>query len=599
VLQRLTSEFLYARGMIGALRRTEAVAHARNVTLGDYFERWADSHGNAIALESAAASITYRQLDAMANRIARWASAQGLAKGDCVALFMRNRPEYVAIWAGFARAGLATSLINTNLSGRALAYCVSIANAKAAVVDAGLSAAWDSAAPLFAAELKTFAFDGAVGDAAAFEQEIAAFSADRLTEAERPALTLDDPALYIYTSGTTGMPKAARITHSRALRIMVGFASVTRATKRDRVYLTLPMYHSNGGLIATGIAFCAGGSCFLRERFSATEFWPEVAARGCTIFVYIGELCRYLLNAPPTPQDRAHKLRLCVGNGLRPDIFTSFKNRFGIRDIVEFYAATEGNVAMFNLDSHPGAVGRVPGWAAGRFPVRIVGFDVLQNAVKRDSQGRCVVCGPNEVGEMIGEISDDPKKPAARFDGYADSKATESKILRDVFKPGDAWFRTGDLLRRDANGYYFFIDRIGDTFRWKGENVSTTEVAETISQFPGVHEAIVYGVAVPGTDGRAGMAALVVEDQPTFDLAGLRAYLIEKLPPYARPLFLRFRPALEITGTFKQKKVELVSEGYDPGRTFDPLFFDDRRVGAYVRIGADFAGRLAAGEFVV
>ena len=599
MLQRLISEFLYARGMISAVRRTEAVAHARTVTLGDYFERWAEAHGDAVALESATVSITYRQLDAMANRIARWASAQGLAKGDCVALFMRNRPEYVAIWAGFARVGLATALINTNLNGRALAYCVGIVNAKAAVVDEGLSSAWDSAASLLGPDLKTFAFGGAVGDAARFDQQVADFSSEPLTQAERPALTLDDPALYIYTSGTTGMPKAARITHSRALRIMVGFAAVTRATRRDRVYLTLPMYHSNGGLIATGIAFCAGGSCFVRERFSATEFWREAAARQCTIFVYIGELCRYLLNAPPTPEDRAHRLRLCVGNGLRPDIFTPFKNRFGIRDIVEFYAATEGNVAMFNLDSHPGAVGRVPGWAAGRFPVRIVGFDVVQNAVKRDSEGRCVVCGVDEVGEMIGEISDDPGKPAARFDGYADGKATESKILRDVFKPGDAWFRTGDLLRRDAAGYYFFVDRIGDTFRWKGENVSTTEVAETISQFPGVHEAIVYGVAVPGADGRAGMAALVVEDQPTFDLKGLRAYLTEKLPPYARPLFLRFRPALEITGTFKQKKVELVGESYDPGRTPDPLFFDDRRSAAYVTIGADFSRRLAAGEFAV
>ena len=599
MLQRLTSEFLYARGMISALRRTEAVAHARTVTLGDYFERWAAAYGDAVALESASSSITYRQLDATANRIARWAAAQGLGKGDCVALFMRNRPDYVAIWAGFAKAGLATALINTNLSGKPLAYCVGIANAKAAVVDEGLGSAWDSAAPLFDAKLKTFAFGGAVGGAPRFDQQINDQSADALTASERPALTLDDPALYIYTSGTTGMPKAARITHSRALRIMVGFASVTRATKRDRVYVTLPMYHSNGGLIAPGIAFCAGGSCFVRERFSATEFWREAAAQKCTIFVYIGELCRYLLNAPPSPEDRAHALRLCVGNGLRPDIFTSFKTRFGIRDLVEFYAATEGNVAMFNLDSHPGAVGRVPGWAAGRFPVRIVGFDVQQNAVKRDSAGRCIVCGADEVGEMIGEISDDPKKPAAKFDGYADGKATESKILRDVFRPGDAWFRTGDLLRRDANGYYFFIDRIGDTYRWKGENVSTTEVAETISQFPNVHEAIVYGVAVPGTDGRAGMAALVVEDQAAFDLKGLRAFLSEKLPPYARPLFLRFRPALEITGTFKQKKVDLVSEGYDPGRTADPLYFDDRRSAAYTKIGADFAGRLAAGEYAV
>ena len=199
--------------------------------------------------------------------------------------------------------------------------------------------------------------------------------------------------------------------------------------------------------------------------------------------------------------------------------------------MIEFYAATEGNAALFNLDSHPGAVGRLPSWAASRFPMKIVAFDVETNTQKRDAQGHCIECGPDEPGELIAEIRDDPNMPAARFDGYANPAATNAKILRDVFKPGDAWFRTGDLLSATRKAIIYFVDRIGDTFRWKGENVSTTEVAETIDGFAGVREAIVYGVAVPGNDGRAGMAALVVENVATFDLEGLRAFSPSVCPP--------------------------------------------------------------------
>ena len=412
---------------------------------------------------------------------------------------------------------------------------------------------------------------------------------------ERPDLTINDAALFIFTSGTTGLPKAARITHSRVLRIMAGFAAASNASARDRMYNCLPMYHSNGGVIATGVALSVGGSVYIRDRFSASEFWSDAIARDCTMFIYVGELCRYLFNAPPSDKDRAHRIRLCVGNGLRPDIFSAFQQRFGIPNILEFYAATEGNVVLFNFDSHPGAVGRLPGWAARRFPAKIVAYDVDEGKEKRNAQGRCIECGANEAGELLSEILDDPSKPASRFDGYADPAATKAKILRDVFKPGDAWFRTGDLLRRDARGYYYFVDRIGDTFRWKGENVSTTEVAETIAVYPGVLEAIVYGVAVPGHEGRAGMAALVVDNVDAFDLAGLRALLIERLPAYARPVFLRFRPNLDLTGTFKPKKTELVAQGFDPARVDDAIFFDDRDRGVYARLDADFVAAVAAG----
>jgi len=595
MLARLKSEIAYAGGILRALRRTRPIAENRALTLGDYLEGWAKTFGDRPALLSEAATLTYRQLDARANRYARWAQAQGLGKGDAICLMMANRPEYVAIWLGMARAGVATALINTNLAGPSLAHSIAIVGAKAAIVEAHFLAQFATGLAKLEAPPPVFAHGAAESGEQRVDFEVERFSADPLAADERPALTIEDPALFIYTSGTTGLPKAARITHSRALRIMFGFAAAANARADDRMYDCLPMYHTNGGVIAVGIALTAGGSCYIRERFSAHEFWNDATRRDCTMFIYVGELCRYLHNTPPADKDRGHRIRMAVGNGLRPDIFAAFQARFAIPQVLEFYAATEGNVALFNFDSHPGAVGRLPGWAAKRFPVRTVAFDVDGGVEKRDAAGHCLECGVDEPGELLGEILDDPSKPAAKFDGYCDPAATRAKILRDVFRPGDAWFRTGDLLKRDARGYYYFVDRIGDTFRWKGENVSTTEVAETISAFPGVLEATVYGVAVPGHDGRAGMAAVVVDNVAEFDLAGLRVELAERLPAYARPLFLRFRPKLDLTGTFKPRKVELVTQGFDPERCGDPIYFDDRHAGLYTRVDADFVVAAKAG----
>jgi fatty-acyl-CoA synthase len=596
MLARLKSEIAYAGGILRALKRTRPIAENRSLTLGDYLERWAKTFGDKAALLSEAETLTYRQLDARANRYARWARAQGLGKGDAICLMMANRPEYVAIWLGMARAGVATALINTNLAGPSLAHSIAIVGAKAAIVEAHFLAQFATGrAKLEAEPPAVFAHGAAVSGEKRIDLAMENFSGDALGPDERPALTIEDPALFIYTSGTTGLPKAARITHSRALRIMYGFAAAANARADDRMYDCLPMYHTNGGVIAVGVALTVGGSCFIRERFSAHEFWAEATRRGCTMFIYVGELCRYLHNTPSGDSDRAHRIRMAVGNGLRPDIFAAFQARFAIPHVLEFYAATEGNVALFNFDSHPGAVGRLPGWAAKRFPIRTVAYDVDANVEKRDAAGHCRECGVDEPGELLGEILDDPGKPAAKFDGYCDPAATKAKILRDVFKPGDAWFRTGDLLKRDARGYYYFVDRIGDTFRWKGENVSTTEVAETISAFPGVLEATVYGVAVPGHEGRAGMAAVVVDNIAEFDLAGLHAEIAERLPAYARPLFLRFRPKLDLTGTFKPRKVELVTQGFDPERCGDPVYFDDRHAGLYARVDADFVAAAKAG----
>jgi fatty-acyl-CoA synthase len=277
------------------------------------------------------------------------------------------------------------------------------------------------------------------------------------------------------------------------------------------------------------------------------------------------------LNAPASVNETAHRIRMCCGNGLRGDVWEAFQQRFAIPRVLEFYASTEGNVSLFNVEGKPGAIGRIPMFLSHRFPAAVVRFDVDREMPVRDENGFCVRCAPDETGEAIGKVLAGANV-GGRFEGYTDEAASERKILRDVFEPGDAWFRTGDLMRRDAQGFFYFVDRIGDTFRWKGENVSTLEVSEAVSAFSGVTEANVYGVVVPGTEGRAAMAAISVAAD--LDLVALRAHLAERLPPYARPLFLRLCQGMDVTTTFKQTKGSLVREAFDPSAVNDPLYFD-------------------------
>src|SRR5690606_27974698 len=378
-------------------------------------------------------------------------------------------------------------------------------------------------------------------------------SSVRPASSARAGLTNRDTALYIYTSGTTGLPKAAKITHARARTYMRAFAGATAGADKDVTYNVLPLYHSTGGLVGIGAALLNGGKLILRKRFSATNFWPDVKSTGATLFVYIGELCRYLVNCPEHPDERGHKLRLAYGNGLRPDVWTEFQKRFAIPDILEFYGSTEGNVSLFNFDGKPGAIGRVPNFLRKQINFRLVRFDIDNEAPTRGSDGLCQSARPGEVGEAIGQIADDTRHA---FSAYADPAESEKKILRDVFVRGDRWFRTGDLMRQDSEGYIYFVDRIGDTFRWKGENVSTAEVEQRLADAPGVREVVAYGVPVPGQEGKAGMVALVVEGK--FAPQAFAEWVDRELPTYARPVFVRLIKAAETTGTFKYRKVDLV-----------------------------------------
>jgi fatty-acyl-CoA synthase len=331
-------------------------------------------------------------------------------------------------------------------------------------------------------------------------------------------------------------------------------------------------------VVATGATLVGGGTVVLRERFSASAFWTDVLQERCTLFQYIGELCRYLLASAPQPEETQHRLRLACGNGLRADVWGPFQERFRIPQILEYYASTEGNFSLYNCEGRVGSIGRMPGFLGHRLPVALVSFDFEAGLPRRDAAGRCVRCQPGEVGEAIGEIA--TSSAASQFEGYTDRTASERKVLRDVFSSGDAWYRTGDLMRQDNEGFYYFVDRVGETFRWKGENVSTTEVAGVVEGCSGVADVAIYGVTVPHAEGRAGMAALVVN--PEFSLERLQQELTARLPAYARPMFIRLLETLELTATFKLRKQDLAREGYDPRKVRDPLFVYDQNRQRYV-----------------
>jgi fatty-acyl-CoA synthase len=614
LFQRLRDDVAFLRGAVRTLRLTTPIARQPGRTFLDVVDEVAGRHGDKPALVCDHESLTYRALVERSCRYARWALAQGLGKGDVVALMMANRPEYVAIWLGITRAGATVALLNTNLAGPALAHCIDVVAPRHAIAAADLvdtltsSAPWRKATPLvWIHGAKSRAATGAATGAATvadgrsescryprIDEMVANFDGGPLSAAERPALTIEDQALFIYTSGTTGLPKAANINHFRLMLLSLGFAGVMDARPDDRMYDCLPMHHTSGGVCAIGAMLAVGGTVVIREKFSAREFWDDVVRHRCTLFMYIGELCRYLVNSPPHPLERAHRLRLACGNGLRADVWPAFKERFAIPAIMEFYGATEGNVVLFNFEGRPGAVGRIPWYLKKTFPTAILRFDIEKEAPFRNARGFCEEAAPGEAGEAVGRIFKDPAKPASRFEGYSDAAESERKMLRDVFVPGDCWFRTGDLMRRDADGYYYFIDRIGDTYRWKGENVSTTQVGEILCSFDGILEANVYGVTVPGYDGRAGMAAVVCE--PDIDLQALRSYLAARLPDYARPVFLRIRGEIEVTATFKQRKIDLVKEGFDPARIGDALYVDDPESRAFRPLDHALYRRIVAGE---
>jgi fatty-acyl-CoA synthase len=582
-----------AKAWLRALELTTPIARNRDRILPTVIEEAASRNGDAPALLSDRESMTYRALTERANQYARWALGQGLAKGDVVCLLMTNRPEYIAIWLGITSVGVVVSLLNTNLTDASLAHCIRVVSPKHIIVSAECFDTLTGALPQLEPAPAVWTHGRLDTSFTSIDSEIARSSSEPLGNGERRSPTIDDLALYIYTSGTTGLPKAANVSHARVMQWSHWFAGMMEVQPEDRMYNCLPMYHSVGGVQAPGAVLVAGGSVVIREKFSASFFWHDIHRWDCTLFQYIGELCRYLLHTPHSAHETEHRIRLACGNGLAPEVWDAFKDRFRIPRILEFYAATEGNVSLFNVQGKRGAIGHIPSYLAHRFSPALVQFDVETGEPARNEEGFCIRCAPNEAGEAISKFADDSSNVGSRFEGYTNKEASEKKILRDVFKRGDAWIRAGDLMRKDEKGFFYFVDRIGDTFRWKGENVATSEVSEAICAFPGIKHANVYGVAIPGVEGRAGMTALVADAE--LDLVGFRAHLASRLASYARPLFLRIRNAVDVTGTFKYSKTELVRQGYDPAASSDALYFDQPGLDSFVQLDEQLYDRIQCG----
>jgi fatty-acyl-CoA synthase len=574
-----------AKAWLKAIELTSRIEPNPERLFADIVDDWASRQGDRPALLSDGEGLTYGALSERINRHARWALAAGIKRGDTVALIMPTRPDYVAAWLGISRVGGVVALLNTKLVGQSLAHCISVAKADHIILADELAEPFETARPHLARVPKIWTDAGLAA-------AIAQLDGGPLSPAERRDVSINDRALLIYTSGTTGLPKAASISHRRILNWGGWFAGLTGASPDDRLYNCLPVYHSVGGIVAPCSMLFAGGSVALAEKFSVTNFWSDLVRFDCTLFQYIGELCRYLLKAPVSEFENQHRLRLACGNGLRGDIWEEFQSRFAIPRILEFYAATEGNFSLYNVEGKVGAIGRIPPLLAHRFPAAIVKVDAENGAPLRDENGLCVACGRNEIGEAIGRIGT-ADEGGGRFEGYTDKGETEKKVLRDVIAKGDAWFRTGDLMRLDEQGFFHFVDRVGDTFRWKGENVATSEVNEAIRECEGVLDATTYGVEVPGHDGRAGMAAIVVGE--AFDFKKLTNHLARRLPVYAHPLFLRIAVSLDSTETFKQKKQVLMREGFDPAAADEPLRYREPKSGDYLPLDAQAHANIASG----
>jgi fatty-acyl-CoA synthase len=551
----------------------EILAEARRSadTFGRLIRRQAQAIPDKPALKFETETVSYGAYDREVNRLASLLRARGVTPGTPVAILCRNSPRFLTALGAVAKTGAIGALLNTHVSGDGLAHVLCASTATIGICDAD---ALENLSGVAGTHPVTFFADAPA--AAPLPPDVHPLD-DALPEhAPEPDLVDvrgGDVFLYIYTSGTTGYPKPAIVRH---LRFTLGGGSLPHMLgieSGETIYAPLPLYHGESLFVGFAPAFHMGGAFASRRQFSAGAFLDDVRRHGAVAFVYVGELCRYLLRQPPTPHDRDHELRVAAGAGLRPDVWVPFKERFGIARIVEMYGATEGNVALQNFDNRVGSVGKPHEFL--REQVALARVDLATGTLVRDASGRGIPCDVDEPGELLGKVG---MAGAMEYDGYTDRQATERKLARDVFVPGDAWFRSGDLLRRDADGYYYFVDRMGDTFRWKGENVSTQEVADAVNGAPGVAESTVYGVTVPGEDGRAGMAAVVVREGSTFDGAALYAHLERHLPRYARPAFIRVVPAIDVTGTQKQRKTALVEEGYDPARVADPLYVrDDER----------------------
>ncbi|XP_006131932.1 long-chain fatty acid transport protein 6 isoform X2 [Pelodiscus sinensis] len=388
-----------------------------------------------------------------------------------------------------------------------------------------------------------------------------------------------------------GLPKAAVITHLQVLKGAAGLWAFG-ATANDIIYITLPLYHSSASLLGIGGCIVLGATIVLRKKFSASQFWSDCKKYNVTVIQHIGEICRYLCNQPVKEGEKDHKVRMAIGNGLRSDVWQEFLVRFGDLKMCEFYAATEGNICFMNHCGKIGSVGRTNFFYELFFPFDLIKYDIQKDELIRNKHGWCEKVKKGEAGLLISKVN--VKNP---FFGYTGSKIhTEKKLLHEVFKKGDLYFNTGDLMVQDKENFLYFWDRIGDTYRWKGENVSTTEVSDVIGMLDFIQDANVYGVPVPGHEGNVGMVSVVLKPNRSLDLKQMYEQVVMYLPGYACPIFLRLQEIMEVTGTFKQQKFKLVSEGFNPSSITDQLYFLDRSKKSYVPLTKELYEKIFSGQ---
>ena len=557
----------------------------QSYTVPDRFEEYARDDPDRVFLIYDDVEITFAELNRNANRYAHVAMQFEVKPGDVGAVMIENRPEFFYAWLGLSKIGAIAALINTQSRGKALRHAIEETGSTVLFLGGECGARYATVEGL-AKQIKTlYVADGNFETVKPRGTESAGDYL-RVASEENPLPSLraevvgETPLYYVFTSGTTGLPKAAIVSHMRWLGVGEGWAAVLGMTDRDVFYCILPLFHGAAGMSLVSNALACRAPIVVRRQFSASNFWPDIRKYQVTIVQYVGEICRYLLNSPPMDDDKHHPLKRMTGAGMTAEVWNKFQQRFGDVEIYEGWGATEANCNMMNLDGVAGSCGRIPFKELSNG--RLVKYDIENDCHVKTDDGFLLECESGEVGELLGMVLNIPGVGAGRFEGYVSAEATERKILRNVFTLGDAWYRSGDLFTQDAEGYFFFSDRIGDTYRWKSENVSTTEVTEALEGYHPAEMINVYGVSVPGQEGRAGMVAIELKKGETFDPVTFFELANENLPTYAVPLFVRVRPQSDLTATFKLRKVDLQKAGYHPDDIDDPLYVLDKEARSYV-----------------
>ena len=587
VATRLPNFITKVPHILSGLKQAYLRTPASPTGLGIAFEKAVKRNPQGIALLFEDQSYSYRALNEWANQIAHYYLSLGAKKGDVIAVMVENRPELIATIVALAKIGVTIALVNTSQVGKVLAHSINLVNPIAVIAGEEVRAAIDEARPELKvpqdrfhwfADQETRKHAGtAPKDYVNLAQQIDQFP--KFNPSTTRTVTGKDGLFYIYTSGTTGLPKAVIFTHSRWTLAYGTYGHILNLGKDDVMYVTLPLYHATGVVVCWCGVIAGSATLAVRRKYSTSAFWKDVQKFKASAIGYVGELCRYLIDAPTTELDRAHRVTKMIGNGMRPNIWGKFKERFGVQEVLELYASSEGNVGFSNIFNFDNTVGFSP------TPYAIVEFDKEKNELVRDKKGHCKKVKTGEVGLLIGKITS--RSP---FDGYTDPEKNKSVILKDVFTKGDSYFNTGDLVRDIGFRHAQFVDRLGDTFRWKGENVSTTEVENMVCEYHKIAEAVVYGVEIPNTNGRAGMAAITLVDGEELNEADLSAMVnvFKKcLPSYAIPVFLRVQAKVETTGTFKYQKNKLKEDAFNPAKTSERLLVLLPGATAYCDVNAE------------